>query len=143
MNFGMFQNIRGRGNNEKPKFLVVILLCETYLFDSFGLSISFVTVVVGCAGCGGSDDSVAVSTLDKRRICLSTILDSGWLLFLSVWLSSIDVAISPSAKDERSSASLSSSSDRALLDGIANFLSSSSVIEPFERRCSLFKLSFD
>jgi hypothetical protein len=95
---------------------------------------SFDLLVLSVTGC-------AVSTLDKRRICLSTILDSMWLLSWSVWLSSIFVAISPSAIDEWLSSS--SSSDRALFDGTENVLSSSSVIEPFERRCSLFKLSFD
>lgn len=52
------------------------------------------------------------------------------------------VGISPPATDERSSSS-SSSSETIPFDGIANFLSSSSVIEPFERRCSLLRSSFD
>jgi len=56
-------------------------------------------------------------------------------------------AISPPATDERlSSSSLSSSSSSSHtvpFAGTENFFSSSSVIELFERRCSLFKSSLD
>jgi hypothetical protein len=74
---------------------------------------------------------------------LSTILDSICLLSLFVWSSSIVIAISPPVITDWLSSSSSSSSDNVPFDGTENFLSSSSVIELFERRCILFKSSFD
>jgi hypothetical protein len=49
------------------------------LFDSFDLLSSLVTTTGGGGGGGGIG-----STLDKRRTCLSTILDSICLLSLFV-----------------------------------------------------------
>jgi hypothetical protein len=60
-----------------------MLVRQTYLLDSFDLLSLSVTTTVGCDGGGGGGGGGIGSALDKRRICLSTILDSICLLSLS------------------------------------------------------------